>query len=509
MTATDSRRPKFLAAAMLAAATAILVACSGGRDTTARSVVLVTIDTLRADRLRCYGNDEVDTPNIDRLAEEGYRFANVVASAPLTLPSHATILTGQYPHVHGARANGAFRLSPSTTTVAEILRDRGFRTAAFVSTLVLERRFGLDQGFEHYDDEYTDPILTGEDRSAEKIRLLEERGVDPAYFVLPMKRYGPFQRRAEKTTDAALSWIRDHAGERFFVWLHLFDPHGPYSAPAPWDSKYEGRLDGREAPLDPRKVPHYQLLPGVTTREGYVAAYDGEIAYTDHHVGRVVDELRRLGLDDETLVVFTADHGESLGEHDYWFEHGDNLFDNEIRVPLIVRPPGGRTEPAPAFEEQVATLDLFPTILEWLGIDGEGIPGEEEGVSGRSLLPLVEGRPGYEERPLYSEAYIPMLVKTGTIMRCVRTRDAKLVVLGDLDAPRPRVWTYDLESDPREVAPIRFHEMSPARQGEALRMMEELRRLARLEPAVEAPGSRMDLDADTEAKLRALGYIDR
>ena len=220
-----------------------------------RNVVMVTLDTTRPDRLGFYGNRSIQTPTLDRLAAEGVIFSNAVATATSTLPTHSSIFTGLYPHHHGARANGLYRLAPEQRTLAEMLSDEGYDTAAFVSAFVLAEQFGLNQGFAHYDDE------TG------------------ALSVAA----GYAERRAEDTTNRAIEWLKAKRSRPYFLWVHYFDPHQAHTPPARF-------------------------------REQNSHPYDGEIAYMDHELRRLLDEVGRTS-EDEPLIVVTADHGEALGEH--------------------------------------------------------------------------------------------------------------------------------------------------------------------------------------------------
>ncbi|HYH44672.1 MAG TPA: sulfatase, partial [Thermoanaerobaculia bacterium] len=228
------------------------------------SLLLVTLDTVRADRLGGYGYAAAETPTLDRLAREGVRFAAASTNAPLTLPAHASLLTGLLPPRHGLRNNGAGRL-PEVPTLAAVLAAAGYRTAAFVSSFVLDRRFGLDRGFAVYDDDVERDAGGGVALDAE--------------------------RRGDRTVERALAWLSAKTPETldrerpFFLWVHLYDAHAPYAPPAPYDSRHRGR------------------------------PYDGEIAFADAQVGRLVAELERRGLAGRTLVAVTADHGEALGEH--------------------------------------------------------------------------------------------------------------------------------------------------------------------------------------------------
>ncbi len=292
------------------------------------NLLLITMDTTRADHLGCYGYSGARTPAIDDLAGRGVTFRRFFSNVPLTLPSHTTIMTGLYPPEHGCRVNGGCRLTADIPTLAEVFSSHGYRTGAFVAAFVLDRKFGLDRGFDDYDD-YQVP------------------NADDIYDENAMYRY----RRADRVADAALAWLEKHAGEPFFCWVHFFDPHRPY---------------------------YFSPAPG----EGLSGAYDREIAFMDSQIGRLTDFLRKRGLREKTVIIALGDHGEGLGDHGEE-EHGLLLYNSVLRVPLIVSGPGtgsGRTN-----EALLASVDLFPTILD---VFGWGPPG---GISGRSFAPGLAG----------------------------------------------------------------------------------------------------------------------
>jgi arylsulfatase A-like enzyme/Flp pilus assembly protein TadD len=299
------------------------------------SLLLVTIDTLRADHVGAWGATDAQTPTLDGLAAEGVRFAHAIAPAPLTLPSHTTILTGLHPPSHGVRHNGLYQLGAEATTLAERARDAGYATAGFVSSFILSRLYGLDQGFALYDDEMT---VTGSGRAE-------------------------YQRGAEVVTDRALAWLRE-APEPFFAWVHYYDPHAAYAPPAPWAEKFAGR------------------------------PYAGEIAYVDAQLGRLVEALHQDGRLSRTVIAVTSDHGESLGEHAE-DDHSYTLYDAVLAVPLLLRGPGlpaGRV-----VEPVVGLVDLAPTLTALLGlpalapVDGEDLaPLWKDGAAAPSRVAYAE-----------------------------------------------------------------------------------------------------------------------
>jgi choline-sulfatase len=281
------------------------------------NVVILTLDTLRADRLGCYGATDGATPNLDALAREGIVFENATSTVPLTLPSHTTIFTGLNPPRHGVRDNGGFFVAEEATTLAERLRSAGWTTGAFVGAWVLDSKWGLAQGFDQYSDRF--------DLSKHKTLSL-----------------GTVQKRGDEVMDDALRWLGGVKDRRFFGWIHLYDPHTPYAPPEPYASRYPGR------------------------------PYVGEVAFTDEVVGRLLRWLRETGLDRRTLVVVVADHGEGLGEHGEQ-THAYFVYDSSMHVPLIVRTPWGDRG---RVRGQVSTADLTPTVLDLLGLPPEpGIDG--------------------------------------------------------------------------------------------------------------------------------------
>jgi arylsulfatase len=316
----------------------------------AAHLLLVTVDTLRADHLGCYGGTLDLTPQIDALAAESVRFTAAYSPAPFTLPAVGALMTGRYPEAVGLRHNLS-RLSPGMSTLAAQLRERGFETAAVVSNPVLAARSRLDRGFDRYD------------------AAVQERETNRAAA----------ERGARATTDAALEVLSQLGAGRespapFFLWVHYQDPHGPYTPPGALRESYleAARMapDGaRELPAlagwrGQGGIPAYQFLTPRREAAWYRAGYAGEVRHVDDEVGRLLRGLRERGLSNQTTIVFTADHGEALGERDYWFAHGEHLDDPAIRVPLLVRAPGL----APGRRDETASLvDVLPTVSGLLG----------------------------------------------------------------------------------------------------------------------------------------------
>ncbi|MEW5901600.1 MAG: sulfatase-like hydrolase/transferase, partial [Acidobacteriota bacterium] len=311
------------------------------------NVLLFTLDTTRADHLGCYGYQDISTPNIDGLAAAGILFKNATSQAPLTLPSHSSILTGAYPFSHGVRDNGGFYLEPESVTLAEVLKREGWATSAFVGAFVLDSRWGINQGFDYYYDNF-------DFAKYKKISL------------------DSVQREGGQVVKAFRDWFAENHERKFFSWIHFYDPHLPYEPPEPYRSQYAGRRWG---------------------------LYDGEIAYTDSLIGEVVKSLAEKDVLKRTLIVVVSDHGESLGEH-HESAHGFFIYDATVLIPLIFSFPSS-TAAARTVEAQVENVDLMPTVLDILGLK---VPRE---VSGRSLLPFILGRKQAKERLGYSETYYP------------------------------------------------------------------------------------------------------
>lgn len=351
-----------------------------------RHVLIVTIDTLRADRLGCYGNREVATPNFDRVAREGALAVEATVQAPITRPSHISIFTGLYPAQHGIRDNISRALAPDVPTMAEAFKAAGFDTAGFVSSIVLSRQSGLARGFDEFSDRFDLGADAGDE--ARFLDILEKRG--------------------DVAAADAVRWLERHARHRTFTWVHLYDPHAPYEPPEPYASRYASR------------------------------PYDGEVAWSDDLVGRLDEALARLGVRDETLVVLTSDHGEALGEHGEAV-HGFFLYQATLRVPLLMR--GPTIVPGTRIPLVVQSVDLFPTILDLAGVP---LPAPVRAIAGRSLAASLRGVPTrLDEAPAFAESLTPRIHYGWGDLRSVREGRWKFIL-----APRPEL--YDLARDPDE-----------------------------------------------------------
>lgn len=341
-------------------------ACTGPRGPSRPPILLLTVDTLRADHLGEYGYDRQTSPGLARLAADGVVFEHAFTTAPKTSPAYASMFTGHYPYRHGLQSLGQ-ELADQNETLAERLSAGGYRTAGFVSsTVMIDRLSGLGQGFAHWDDRMTS-------REANRDN---------------------YERVASQTTASVLEWLpQDLAG--VFVFVHLIDPHGPYTPP----SLFLVRLRrGRGPLLKPGQVPEFQRLEGATAVGDYIDAYDAEVLYATGQLSRILDELDERGVYDDSLIIVTADHGESFGEDGYFFRHGKTLHEASTRVPLIIKPPGGRADVVePRWIDSVSLVDIAPTVLDYAGVDGPAQP------HGSSLRPVLEGRAEAVERLVFSQ----------------------------------------------------------------------------------------------------------
>lgn len=391
--------------------------------------MLITLDTLRADYVSCYGGSMIQTPYLDELARQGARFTRTWTPIPLTTPAHATILTGLYPPTHGVRNNARFRLPDDVTTLAEILQSRGLRTAGFVSSFTTSGLFGLAQGFDEFNDDMGNEA-SGSPRS---------------------------QRVGEETVVLAASWLRKNAEKPFFLWVHLFDPHTPYTPPHEYLRLAKGN------------------------------AYAGEVAFTDAMVGRLLQVLDQVGAKERTVVVAVADHGEGLRTHGEK-EHGLLLYEETLHVPLLLRAPGV-VSPGTEITKVTSTVDIFPTLLKLLG---QPVPA---GLPGQDLLaPDTAG----SSRQVYAETLYPYEEFGWSAQYALREQDRKLI-------ESSRSELYDLANDPREG-----RNLAGEQAGERVRLLQGLETIAsqlidhdRLAAAAGFEGA---ADPETSARLESLGY---
>lgn len=404
------------------------------------NVLVLTLDTTRADRLGCYGHSAAQTPVLDGLAAEGVRFDDAVTVVPVTLPSHATIFTGLDPPHHGVRNNGEFRLDSEHETLAEVLREKGYETAAFVSAFVLDARFGLDQGFDLYDDHVDFP--------------------PPAPFgalISPIH-----ERSGGKTTDAAIRWLARRDRKRpFFCWVHYFDPHYPYTPPSPFAGRFRGR------------------------------PYDGEIAYMDAQIGRLLQALITDGTRDNTLIIVVGDHGEGLGDHDET-SHAQLIYDSTMRVPLLIACRGLFRGPFVVDDVVVSTADIFPTVLDLLGVENK-MP-----CDGKSLIAAeVES-----DRMIYLETLASYFDNGWSPLYGLRRHNDKYIL-----APRPEY--YNLRSDYDELSNLYDKVTGAALAARDMLVSELSARLGEQLPLDGIVATTRPLEPEAIRKLESLGYVGR
>jgi choline-sulfatase len=433
VTSDNSTWPGHLFLSWLVIATvAISTACDRQPSSSARperpNVLLVTIDTLRADHVGCYGYRGAATPTIDAVAERGVRFETAIAHVPLTGPSHASVLTGKTPLGHGFRNNSGFALPAGVRTAAEDFRAAGYRTAAFVSGFPLDRRFGLDRGFDPYDDHLP-------------------RGHDP-------RRTPYVERFADATSDAVLRWLQTPGGAMgspWFLWVHYYDPHAPYEPP-------------------PDLAARYAASP-----------YDGEIASVDRQLARVLQAVEGAGALARTIVLITADHGESLGEHGEG-THGLFLYDATLRVPWVMAGPG--VQSGRVVKTVARLIDVLPTLVDYAGL-----PPPPD-VEGRSLRGAAEGQE-LADAPAYAESLYSQLELGWAPLFAWRTARFKFI-----EAPTPEL--YDLVQDASETS---------NRIADQRVRAHDLRRTLQAALSGPMPDAAQQVDADTARRLSALGYI--
>lgn len=396
---------------------------ASARPRSGLNLLLITIDTLRADRLSCYDPAHVGTPSIDGLAASGTVFTRAFSHTPLTLPAHACLLLGKTPPAHGVHDNGRFTVREEFLTLAEHLRNHGYSTGAFVGGYPLHSRFGLGQGFEVYDDRFTAAPGVGREFA---------------------------ERRAAAVADNAMSWVKGRQSP-WFLWVHFYDPHDPYEPPEPFRTRF------KDAP------------------------YDGEVAYVDETVGRLLAFLQDQGLADGTMVVLTGDHGESLGEHGE-LTHGFLVYNTTLWVPLVIRVPGKK----PSRGNQVVShVDVFPTVCDALSL---GRPG---GLEGRSLVPAMDGRK-FPPPLVYFECLSPYYGRGWAPVRGYLDGRMKFV-----ESPIPEL--YDIEKDFDEAVNLAgTRDLSGFRRA--------LDKMVQPDDPDGKIGAEQKLDAASIEKLRSLGY---
>jgi arylsulfatase A-like enzyme len=445
---------KYLILAAVVVAAGTLVWIFGPFGSQAPPVIIISVDTLRPDHLGCYGYARDTSPNVDAFAGESTLFTRCFSQAPSTRPSCGVILTGFFPHELKI-FNNSDKLAEGVVSLPEILRQAGYTTIGVVSNFVLRKTSGYEQGFDYYDDQMDDTEIT--------------RG-------LP-------ERIAAKTTDTAISLLRLNHEKRFFMWIHYQDPHGPYDPPPPYNTMF---LDeSREPRLLPVNetvsgmggIPSYQAIGGIRDYNHYVSEYDGEIRYFDENFGRLIREIKALGLYDKVLIILTADHGEGMGEHDYYFAHGEYVYNSLIHVPLIVH--GGKS--GVTRDDYARHIDIVPTVLSYAGMK----PGDA--YRGVNLLEQSAG-----ELPIFSE----MPGKYSVI-------DDGLKLIQHVETGE--FMLFDVARDPGESENLLANREYAGRARDLAASIQRYRQEDRLGDLVNR--DIQSRTADEKRKLKALGYV--
>ena len=408
------------------------------------SVILITIDTLRADHVGCYGAETVKTPTLDALAHDGVVFERAISQVPLTWPSHAVILTGTYPFQNGVQDFTGQPLAQQFRTVSQAFQRAGYATGAVVSAFVLDRSWGLARGFDFYDDAF----------SAE---TFEKKDV------------GLVDRRAGESVAHAIAWLKKTPRRPFFLWLHLYDPHSPYDPPEPYRTEYRSHL------------------------------YDGEIAYADHELGNLMSWLKQNHLYDSSLIVALSDHGESLGEHGE-DEHGFFVYNATVHVPLIVKPPAASGIAAGRRSEPVETTAVAPTLVQLAGVkdpvDKIYTQFQSHALLGTSYTGLAK-QTGYlrAKDPAYSETFYPLSSFGWSPLHALESERFHFI-----EVPKPEL--YDLEADPGETRNIAAEQPATVAV-----LREKMQALLAHNPFTRQDAGAGNLSPDAQEKLRALGYF--
>lgn len=398
----------------------------------ATNVVLVTIDTVRADHVGCYGGKEAQTPTLDSLARDGVVFERAISQVPLTWPSHAVILTGMYPFQNGVQDFTGQPLAPQFRSVAQAFKQNGYRTGAVVSAFVLDRSWGLARGFDFYDDAFSPEQFKNRD-------------------------LGLVDRKAGESVTHALVWLQKNSKRPFFFWLHLYDPHSPYDPPEPYHTQYHTHL------------------------------YDGEIAYADHELGRLISWLKRSQLYDRSLIVVLSDHGESLGEHGER-EHGFFVYNSTVHIPLIVKPPTNSGFRTARVLRPVETTSVAPALLGVAGVKDVAI---ERQFSSRQLF----AKQLENESAAYSETFYTFSSFGWSPLHALETSRYHYI-----DAPTPEL--YDLNSAPEEGRNIAAEQRATVAV-----LKSKLQQLLSGKAFQATKAESSTVNPDAAEKLRALGYV--
>ncbi len=409
-----------------------------------RNVLLISIDTCRADFLNCYGYPMDTTPNVNALAREGVLFENAISPVPFTLPAHCSMLTGTIPPWHRVMDNSDYILAKDNVTLAEILKEQGFNTGAFVSSFILDARFGIGQGFDTYEDDFDNSTGTKENN----------------------------ERIGGKTTELALEWLEKNKDQRNFMFLHYYDPHFTYDPPEPFLSKFRNAKRLSNMTADVATV--------------LLGRYAGEIAYVDHCIGKVIARLKELDMYDSTMIVVTSDHGEMLGQHGE-VSHGYFIYQPAIRVPLVIRLPG--KSKSARIKSTVGLIDIVPTVCSALGIE------TGRAVQGVDLLAYADEEfEGYPDRHLYCQSFESTKYGANSLMGVVTDRYKYI------QTTKPEL--YDLPADPAELKNLVRQQSNRGRI-----MQDSLRRIIDESGRSDTDTAKEASDAETLHRLESLGYI--
>jgi arylsulfatase A-like enzyme/Flp pilus assembly protein TadD len=411
--------------------THVQAAASNPPRKTKPNVILITIDTVRADHVGCYGAKNIQTPTLDALGRDGVIFERAISQVPLTWPSHAAILTGLYPFQNGVQDFTGQPLESRFRSVAQAFKQQGYVTGAVVSAFVLDRSWGLARGFDFYDDAFS-----------------------PEQFA--HRDLGLVDRRAADSVTRALAWLKKNPRRPFFFWLHLYDPHSPYDPPEPFHSEYKNH------------------------------PYDGEIAYADHELGRMIAWLKQNQLYNQSLIVFLSDHGESLGEHGE-HEHGFFTYNATVHIPLIVKPPAGSGIRSGRVSRPVETVAVAPTLLQVAGI--------HDAIEKQFPVPGLFQLPVAESDASYSETFYPFSSFGWSPLHALETSRYHYI-----DAPIPEL--YDLTADPEEK-----NNLAPDQTAVVSVLKDKLKTRLQDHPFTPTQPNSSELSPDALEKLRSLGYV--
>jgi arylsulfatase len=463
-----------------------------------RAIILITLDALRADHVGCYGYPLPTTPTLDRLWRESVFFEHAFSTISLTAPSITSVLTGRYPRFHsiGFHNGDKSLIKEQETTLPIILRDLGYQTAAFVSIWPLRKQTGLDLGWDLYDDNFTHGELN---------------------------RPSELRRSADQTISAILGWIGEHKESPFFIFAHFCEPHGPYTPPSPYSSLFVGHelygpplsLEASTEDSAERGIPAYQVLKPKRSADGrledyerdyryYVSQYDGNISFVDFNLSVLFRKLRDWNIYDDALVIVTADHGESFGENNIYFQHSLTVSLDQIRVPLFVKPPTRSGFKPMAVDAPVSTVDIMPTVL---GIAGVG--RQYLGIQGLNLLPFLAACAPWPKRYIFSEIPSQLsVVADGFQLLCGKSKQASERIHPNYpySTATDGIHLYDYVADVRGVRDI-----SKSHPDVIKKLLDVSERYLKM-PLPSYQKARMNKlseqeTADIKERLKQLGYV--